>query len=219
MALIGLEGSEAKYPSQLSGGELQRVALARCIVNNPKSYCWTNRSAPLMLSCAEHCRQFEKDPFRSSMTIIFVTHDQEEAMRMSDRIYLMNDGQIEQAGDPMDLYLSPNSAFVAGFIGHYNLVKGEAWTAAGLATDSTGYYAIRPESIELAENPRGQEQGQINFEAIIRQVTYQGNVVRYTVEGSQITVDVDLLYESHRQYLRGEKVSVIMAEDDVIHYV
>lgn len=220
LALIGLEGSEAKYPSQLSGGELQRVALARCIVNNPQVLLLDEPFSAIDAKLRRALQtSLKKIHSELGMTIIFVTHDQEEAMRMSDRIYLMNNGQIEQSGVPMDLYLSPKSAFVAGFIGHYNLIEGQAWKAVGFATDAAGYYAIRPESIALAEYPRAQEQGHFTFGGIIRQVTYQGNVVRYTVEGSQITVDVDLLYESHRQYQRGEKVFVIMAEDDVIHYV
>lgn len=220
LALIGLEGSEAKYPSQLSGGELQRVALARCIVNNPQVLLLDEPFSAIDAKLRRALQTSLKEIHSAlGMTIVFVTHDQEEAMRMSDRIYLMNNGQIEQSGAPMDLYLSPTSAFVAGFIGHYNLVAGQAWQAAGLSTDATGHYAVRPESIELTEHPREMAPGYATFSGVVRQITYQGNVTRYTVEGPQLTIDVDLLYESHRQYLRGEKVFVIIAEDDIIHYV
>lgn len=219
LALIGLEGSEAKYPSQLSGGQLQRVALARCIVNNPQVLLldepFSAIDAKLRRALQTSLKEIHSE---LGMTIIFVTHDQEEAMRMSDRIYLMNNGQIEQSGVPMDLYLSPASAFVAGFIGNYNLVAGQAWQAAGLTTDATGHYAVRPESIELTEHPKEMAPGYATFSGVVRQITYQGNVTRYTVEGPQFTVDVDLLYESHRQYLRGEKVFAVIAEDDIIHY-
>lgn len=219
LKLIGLTGSEAKYPSQLSGGELQRVALARCIVNNPEVLLldepFSAIDAKLRRALQTSLKEIHSE---LGMTVIFVTHDQEEAMRMSDRIYLMNSGQIEQYGAPMDLYLSPTSAFVAGFIGHYNLVAGQAWQAAGLATDPAGHYAVRPESIELAEHPGELGQGQVTFAGVVKQITYQGNVTRYTVEGPQITVDVDLLYEGHRQYLRGERVFATIARENVIHY-
>ena len=112
LALIEMEGSEAKYPSQLSGGEQQRVSLARGIVTNPKVLLLDEPFSAIDAKLRKALQIRIKNIHTSlGITTIFVTHDQEEAMRMSDRIYLMNAGRVEQSGSPMELYLSPKTHY------------------------------------------------------------------------------------------------------------
>ena len=217
LALIEMEGSEAKYPSQLSGGEQQRVSLARGIVTNPKVLLLDEPFSAIDAKLRKALQIRIKNIHTSlGITTIFVTHDQEEAMRMSDRIYLMNAGRIEQSGSPMELYLSPQTHYAASFIGHYNIIPGELWASLGCTQDPSGSYAVRPESIYLLDIPPSQ--GQISLEGVVKQVIYQGNVIRYTVASGQLQLDVDQLYEGQRQYSRGEKVFLTLEQDAVIHY-
>lgn len=219
LEIIDLVGNEKKYPSQLSGGEQQRVSLARCIVTDPKVLLLDEPFSAIDAKLRKALQIKIKQIHASlGITSIFVTHDQEEAMRMSDRIYLMNNGQVEQCGSPMDLYLTPKSAYVAGFIGHYNMIKGDLWANIGNACDASGYYAIRPESIELSEMPWSEQAEQICLKAQVKQVIYQGKVVRYTVEAANISLDVDRLYEGQCQYKRGDTVYLRIREENVIYY-
>lgn len=125
LAMVGLENAEGNYPNQLSGGEQQRVALARVLVLRPKIILMdeplSNLDAKLRLHMRTEIRRIQKD---LSLTCLYVTHDQKEALTMSDRIMVMQRGHIEQLGTPFDLYDDPASAFVADFIGQANLIPG-----------------------------------------------------------------------------------------------
>jgi iron(III) transport system ATP-binding protein len=125
LALVGLEKSESRYPNQLSGGEQQRVALARVLVLRPRLLLMdeplSNLDAKLRIHMRTEIRNIQQE---LSLTCLYVTHDQKEALTMSDRIMVMNHGQIEQIGTPMELYADPSTAFVADFIGQANLISG-----------------------------------------------------------------------------------------------
>ena len=139
-------------------------------------------------------------------------------MRMSDRIYLMNQGKIEQSGSPMELYLSPQSSYAASFIGHYNMIEGSQWKALGGSQDGEGHYAVRPESISLSAAPWNVPEDAVTFQGVVRQIIYQGNVVRYTIQVGSLELDVDQLYEGKQQYKRGDTVYLMLEKDTVIHY-
>jgi ABC-type Fe3+/spermidine/putrescine transport system ATPase subunit len=125
LRLVGLEGYEERYPRQLSGGQQQRVALARAIVVRPAVLLLDEPLGALDLKLRKVMRYELKQLQRTTgITTIYVTHDQEEAMSMSDKIVVMNQGRIEQIGNPEAVYHSPNSAFVADFIGESNLLSG-----------------------------------------------------------------------------------------------
>jgi putative spermidine/putrescine transport system ATP-binding protein len=133
LELVGLAGLERRYPGQLSGGQQQRVAIARCIVLEPKILLMDEPFASL----DTHLRVRLRDEVhaiqrRLGLTTIFVTHDQEEALTLADKVAVMNAGRIEQVGSPSEIYAHPHTAFVAGFIGTMNLVKGAI--AAGIFT-------------------------------------------------------------------------------------
>ncbi len=125
LALVGLEKTEDRYPNQLSGGEQQRVALARVLVLRPKLLLMdeplSNLDAKLRIYMRSEIRRIQQD---LALTCLYVTHDQKEALTMSDRIMVMNRGRIEQVGTPMEIYADPASAFVADFIGQANLISG-----------------------------------------------------------------------------------------------
>ena len=125
LAMVGLGNAEQRYPNQLSGGEQQRVALARVLVLRPKILLMdeplSNLDAKLRLHMRTEIRRIQQD---LRITCLYVTHDQKEALTMSDRIMVMNRGRIEQVGTPMELYEDPATPFVADFIGQANLIPG-----------------------------------------------------------------------------------------------
>ena len=219
LKLIEMEGFDKKYPAHLSGGEQQRVSLARGIVTDPKVLLLDEPFSAIDAKLRKALQIRIKNIHTSlGITTIFVTHDQEEAMRMSDRIYLMNEGKIEQCGSPMDLYLHPKSAYVAGFIGHYNLLDAKDWIQATRTGEDRGHYAVRPECVCIIGTPWEKKNSHVYMEGLVQQITYQGNVVRYTVDVNGISLDVDQLYEGHQQLSRGDKAFLQISEDDIIHY-
>lgn len=124
LRLVKMEGSENKYPGQLSGGQQQRIAIARALVNEPSVLLmdepFSALDAKIRAAMREELRRIQKE---TGLTIIFVTHDQEEAMAISDRIAVMNRGMIEQIGAPAEIYDAPKNLFVAQFIGEMNIVE------------------------------------------------------------------------------------------------
>ena len=124
LQLVQLEGLEARYPSQLSGGQRQRVALARRRPSSRRCCCWTSRSAPGREGPPGVAAWLRKLHRRIHVTSVFVTHDQEEALEVADRIVIMNRGRIEQEGTPNDVFLKPANAFVMDFLGNVNLFHG-----------------------------------------------------------------------------------------------
>lgn len=219
LELIELEGFEKKYPSQLSGGEQQRVSLARGIVTDPKVLLLDEPFSAIDAKLRKALQIRIKNIHTSlGITTIFVTHDQEEAMRMSDRIYLMHNGKIEQSGSPMDLYLRPQTAYAAGFIGHYNLLTADEWHRACGAVVSDGHYAIRPESVYISGSPWDETADHLYMQGVVRQIIYQGNVIRYSVVVDDIEMDVDQLYEGREELKRGDRAFLRVAEEDLIYY-
>lgn len=196
LEMVDLVGSEHKYPSQMSGGEQQRVALARAIVTRSKILLLDEPFSAIDAKLRKALQIKIKEIHRElGLTTIFVTHDQEEAMRMSDRIYLMHDGKVEQTGNPMELYLNPKTPFVAGFMGHYNLYK-----------EKDELWAIRPEAIEMSGNLWDKD-GQYEYSTgRIKRIIPQGNIQRYTIETDMKMLDVDVLYEENIRYRMGQLV-------------
>ena len=146
LALVGLTKAEQRYPSQLSGGEQQRVALARVLVLRPKLLLMdeplSNLDAKLRLHMRTEIRRIQQ---KLGITCLYVTHDQKEALTMSDRIMVMHGGKIEQIGTPMQLYEDPATPFVADFIGQANLIEGslEAIEADGFGVMSVAGQKLR----------------------------------------------------------------------------
>src|SRR5574339_1153137 len=147
--LVRLPGFGYRKPSQLSGGQRQRVALARALINHPKVLLLDEPLGALDLKLRQQMQvELKAIQKRVGITFIFVTHDQEEAMTMSDRIAVFSEGKIEQVGTPAEVYETPASPFVAGFVGTSNLISGEV---ARRITGSEQMFSVRPEKIHLAK--------------------------------------------------------------------
>ncbi|EKO3903802.1 ABC transporter ATP-binding protein [Vibrio fluvialis] len=200
--LVALQGKEECYPHQLSGGQRQRVALARALVVKPRILLLDEPLSALDAKIRKHLRQQIRDIQKElNLTTIFVTHDQEEAMTMSDRIFLMHQGKIVQQGSPESIYTQPANEFVAGFMGHYNLVDAtQAKTLFNL--DTPWKVAIRPESIYVAEH--GRHYGahiSAPQRAVIKSHQLLGNVIRYQVAVDECELTVDTLNRSSERLL------------------
>lgn len=147
LRLVQLEGYGDRKPSEISGGQAQRVALARALINRPKVLLLDEPLGALDLKLRQamqlELRAIQK---RLGMTFIYVTHDQEEAMVMSDRIVLINQGKIVQAGTPIEIYYSPTNEFVSRFIGEANLLRGQIKTSSTdhIEVDVDGFHVIAP---------------------------------------------------------------------------
>ncbi len=167
LRMVRLEGYGGRKPVQLSGGQRQRVALARSIVNHPKVLLLDEPLGALDLKLRQEMQVFLKALQQDlGMTFLYVTHDQEEALTMSDHLAVFNEGRIEQVGSPADVYERPATEFVAGFVGTSNILERDGRR-----------FTVRPEKVRLVGSGDGEgEPGHI------RDVVYLGAVTRYIVE-------------------------------------
>ena len=201
LRMVELQDFAARYPHQLSGGQCQRVALARSLVTRPRLLLLDEPLSALDARIRKHLREQIRSIQRElGLTTVFVTHDQEEALTMSDRIFLMNQGKIVQSGDAETLYTAPVDAFAAGFIGNYNLLDAES--ASRLLERPVGCrLAIRPEAIALSLD--GTLEGQVRSHSLL------GNIIRYRVEVRGVELLVDVLNRSSADlYPDGQRVSL-----------
>jgi len=196
--LVRLPGFGYRKPSQLSGGQRQRVALARALINHPKVLLLDEPLGALDLKLRQQMQVELKNIQREvGITFIFVTHDQEEALTMSDRIAVFSEGKIEQVGSPADVYEHPSTPFVAGFVGTSNLVEGEV---AQRITGSPKRFSVRPEKIHLAAVNDKIESDMYVADGKVRDVVYLGLFTRYLVEleggGDLVVVEQNLMTTS-----------------------
>ena len=172
LARVRLEGFERRNPAQLSGGQRQRVALARALVNQPSLLLLDEPLGALDLKLRQEMQLFLKRVQKEvGITFIYVTHDQEEALTMSDRIAVVDHGRIEQVGTPIEVYERPATEFVAGFIGTSNIIEREGRRIT-----------IRPEKIRLLGQNEDAAPGAHVERGVIREVVYVGMVTRYVVD-------------------------------------
>ncbi|UPA32386.1 ABC transporter ATP-binding protein [Terrisporobacter glycolicus] len=218
LEMVNLLGSEDKYPSQLSGGEKQRIALARCLITDPKVLLLDEPFSAIDAKLRKELQIKVKDLHTQlNMTSIFVTHDQEEAMLMSDVIYLFNNGKIEQVGSPMELYKNPKTPFVASFIGNYNMIKSEEFEIAVKGDiKGKGSIAMRPEVIQIGDSPFKNEEGYYYTEGIIHNYILQGNIIRYSIKIENILLNSDILFDYDNKYNLNQKVYIKINKNDVI---
>ncbi len=234
LQLVGLEGSEDKYPAALSGGQQQRVALARALATSPGMLLLDEPLSALDAKVREHLRHEMKELQRSlGITTIMVTHDQEEALSMADRIVVMSDGRIEQVGTPMDIYRNPTSAYVADFIGAMNFLHGKVvrkghvkvgkmdiavnGAADQFKTGDEVVVCIRPEDVAV----RDLAQVKINRYAMaIRDVEFLGSFCRATLDvggktGEELTADFSINLMRDFKLERGAKLNIALPKEQL----
>jgi putative spermidine/putrescine transport system ATP-binding protein len=181
LSMVRLDGFGARKPSQLSGGQRQRVALARALVNHPRVLLLDEPLGALDRQLRQDMQiELKRIQREVGITFVCVTHDQEEALTMSDRIAVLRDGRIEQVGSPADVYERPTSAFVAGFVGTSNLLTGDI---AAAVLGRAGTFSIRPEKITLSW-PGGAEPSpdEISVTGRVVEVVYAGATTRFVVD-------------------------------------
>ena len=200
LALVELEGRETRRPRQLSGGQQQRVALARALVNQPRALLLDEPLGALDLKLRQAMQlELKRIQREVGITFVYVTHDQEEALTMSDRLVVMNAGRIEQLGNPRELYEHPATRFVANFIGTSNILtgrlerRGDDWALAGLGPDQRVLVAeagagregqevelaVRPEKIVLRTEHDPPAPGRSALRVKITEVVYLGTSTQY----------------------------------------
>jgi putative spermidine/putrescine transport system ATP-binding protein len=206
LAMVRLEGYGARKPAQLSGGQRQRVALARAIVNRPRVLLLDEPLGALDLKLRQEMQvELKRIQGEVGITFVYVTHDQEEALTMSDRLAVFNRGRVEQVGTPADVYERPANEFVAGFVGVSNVVERDGRR-----------FTIRPEKVRLLDEGEGGEGLRVEA-GVVRDVAYVGMVTRYLVEldgGGELQVVRQNLETSSQeaQELRGRRVRVAWRE-------
>jgi spermidine/putrescine transport system ATP-binding protein len=200
LALVELEGREKRRPRQLSGGQQQRVALARALVNRPRALLLDEPLGALDLKLRQAMQlELKRIQREVGITFVYVTHDQEEALTMSDRLVVMNAGRIEQLGNPRELYEYPATRFVANFIGTSNILtgrlerKGDAWALAGLGPDQRVLVAdagetaqgqevelaVRPEKMVLRAEHDPPPPDRCALRATVTEIVYLGTSTQY----------------------------------------
>jgi putative spermidine/putrescine transport system ATP-binding protein len=181
LAMVRLEGLGSRKPAQLSGGQRQRVALARAIVNRPRVLLLDEPLGALDFKLRQEMQIFLKALQRDlGITFVYVTHDQEEALTMSDRIAIFSHGRIDQVGTPFNVYEHPTTEFVAGFVGVSNLLEREG-----------NRFTVRPEKIRMLAPGDPPEAEDKTERGVIREVIYVGSVTRFVVDldaGGALTV-------------------------------
>jgi len=201
--MVRLGGYGDRKPSQLSGGQRQRVALARAIVNQPRVLLLDEPLGALDLKLRQEMQIELKSIQRGlGITFVYVTHDQEEALTMSDRLAVFNHGRIEQIGPPAAVYEHPESEFIAGFVGVSNVIERDGRR-----------YTVRPEKITLLMNGEAPQTGAHVEQGIVRDVQYVGPVTRFHVtldRGGELQVLAQNLDEGSSEVLeaKGRRVSL-----------
>ena len=212
LAMVQLSMFASRRPAQLSGGQRQRVALARALVNRPKVLLLDEPLGALDLKLRQAMQiELKEIQQRVGLTFIYVTHDQEEALTMSDRLAVFNRGKIEQIGSPAEVYERPQTGFVAGFVGTSNVLSEED---AKAVTGSPDAFTIRPEKIRLAERGDAVEPNECTATGHVREVVYIGALTKYFVTldaGGELVVFQQNLATSSMEALQvtGREVRLI----------
>ena len=237
LELVRLPGYEKRKPNQLSGGQRQRVAIARALINNPKVLLLDEPLGALDLQL-RRAMQHELKQLQKSLniTFVYITHDQEEAINLSDRIAVMNNGGFEQIGTPDEIYYHPATSYAARFVGNANILKGKVLRTGNEAVqvETSGGHVLLPageglregEEVTLAvrsENvrfdpvlPASGESGSPGFRAVVREKTFTGGQLRVVLEPRTGESIVASRYGIDADVAIGQEVYVYFEKDDLV---
>ncbi len=213
LELVHLSEKAHAYPKELSGGQQQRVALARALIVRPKVLLLDE---PLSALDAQIRKKLQADlraiQRKLNMTMILVTHDQEEAMAVSDRIFVMNNGSIAQIGTPTEIYTRPDNEFIANFIGHYNVFSRQVLQQmlGEPLPEPHRKFAIRPEALHFDKR-----NGDLCLTGIAKQSLMSGNIIRTMFEG-EVLFTIEQLHQQGYSIEMGATYKCYVAKEDVI---
>ena len=212
--LINMAEHASKFPHQLSGGQQQRIALARALALEPPILLLDEPLSALDATVRDQLRdEIRSLQKRLGITTVFVTHDQQEAMAISDRVAVMRSGQVEQVGSPKELYQNPRNSFVAKFVGTSNQIEsiriGQAWkvlgsTVSGPEGFDTGIAFIRPEDITITASPGGV--------AVIEEISFLGSFTRVFISIDKNRVIADLQISEADKFSVGQQVELTIRD-------
>lgn len=220
IGMVGLTGMEKRLPAQLSGGQRQRVALARALAVNPDLLLMdeplSNLDTELRVEMRREIKELHQ---KTKVTVVYVTHDQSEALALADRIVVMNQGQIEQVGTPQEIYSHPATPFVAKFVGRSNLIAGtwsaDTFTPAGstacwegsqvaLVFRESGHYPVKPEHLQVKRD------GRDGVRASVYEIEYQGVEVRMMLHNQADNEILEVRYRGDETYRVGDEVTLTL---------
>ena len=220
IGMVGLTGMEKRLPAQLSGGQRQRVALARALAVNPDLLLMdeplSNLDTELRVEMRREIKELHQ---KTKVTVVYVTHDQSEALALADRIVVMNQGQIEQVGTPQEIYSHPATPFVAKFVGRSNLIAGtwsaDTFTPAGSTAcwegsqvapvfRESGHYPVKPEHLKVKRD------GRDGVRASVYEIEYQGVEVRMMLHNQADNEILEVRYRGDETYRVGDEVTLTL---------
>ena len=220
IGMVGLTGMEKRLPAQLSGGQRQRVALARALAVNPDLLLMdeplSNLDTELRVEMRREIKELHQ---KTKVTVVYVTHDQSEALALADRIVVMNQGQIEQVGTPQEIYSPPATPFVAKFVGRSNLIAGtwsaDTFTPAGSTAcwegsqvapvfRESGHYPVKPEHLQVKRD------GRDGVRASVYEIEYQGVEVRMMLHNQADNEILEVRYRGDETYRVGDEVTLTL---------
>jgi spermidine/putrescine transport system ATP-binding protein len=233
LAVVGLETMAGRAPAQLSGGQRQRVALARALICEPRLMLLDEPLAALDAELRRQMQDFLRaQQRRSGITFLFVTHDQQEAISISDLILVMNKGSVDQVATPQELYYRPQTPFVAGFFGDNNVIDGivnaksrivtsfgefDALNPNGCSAGSAAKLALRPEAIIVKSEKQKPITGQNSVAAVIQDVSFFGAGTRITSRaGDQLITSTSASSRDGSSFAQGQTVQLHWAAEDSI---
>ena len=215
--IVGLADKIDQYPAQLSGGQQQRVALARAMVTAPKVLLLDEPLSAIDALLRKNLQiEIRRIQQQLGITTIYVTHDQDEAMIMSDVINLFHDGKIEQSGTPEQIYTRPATRFAATFIGNYNLLDAKDFNRAFGTAIPQPEVAVRPEIISISKRTIDNAEGLLVARGKIAGYISHGNLIRFSIDVKGLLINADVLFEDKREFGEGDEVFVAVKEDLVI---
>lgn len=205
--------------SELSGGQQQRVSLARSLVVRPKLLLLDEPLSALDSVVRQKLRvNIKKIQKELQITTLFVTHDQEEALTISDRVLLMHQGKVEQFGTPEEIYIEPQTPYAAHFIGERNILSSEQYNRIFKTNEQFSSAVIRPESLELLKN-KSIDAETLQGEGILKFLEIRGTTVRYFIDSEGIRLFIDVLNRATNRVMPvGSKIDFLIKRDKVVYF-